>query len=207
VPQGSVVGPLLFTLYTTPLSHLLTASSVRFHLYANDTQLYISFTSSESKASLEKLSATLDQVFGWFCTNRLSVNPSKTEYLLIGTPQQRSKVTDSSVFFNGLALSPTDSARILGVIFDNGLNFEKHISSICRSSFFQIRQIRQIRSSLDVDSAIIFANSLVHSKIDYCNSLLHALPASSIVRLQQLQNSLARVVCKSSSFRAHTTPL
>jgi hypothetical protein len=109
---------------------------------------------------------------------------------LIGTPQQRSKVTDSSVFFNGLALSPTDSARNLDVIFDNGLNFEKHISTICCSSFFQIRQIRQIRSSLDVDSAIIFASSLVHSKIDYCNSLLHALPASSIVRLQHVQNSL-----------------
>src|ERR1044071_9495188 len=77
------------------------------------------------------------------------------------------------------------------------------MSAVCCSSFFQIRQIRQIRSCLERNSAVILANSLVHSKFDYCNSLLCGLPSSSAMRLQIVQNSLARVVCNTTKFRSH----
>jgi len=206
VPQGSVLGPLLFCLYTTPLTSIFDNSPVSSHFYADDSQCYISFSSTDSPLSLAKLSSTLDSTYEWLTLNRLCLNPSKTEYLLIGTPQQRSKILSSSINFRGINLTPSSDARNLGVIFDSNLSFNKHISNICSSSFYQIRQLRQIRSSLDTNSAIVLANALVTSKLDYCNSLLYSLPATAITRLQRVQNALARVVVPTARYGQHITP-
>src|SRR5207244_3298120 len=115
------------------------------------------------------LSSCLYSVYSWFTSNRLSVNPSKTEYMLVGNSRQRAKLTSTSLTFNGNNLTPVDSCRNLGIVFDKELSFEKHISSICSTSFYHIFQLRQIRSSLDTNSAIVLANALVSSKLDYCN--------------------------------------
>ena len=158
IPQGFVLGPLLFSLYTSPISQIFTKASISYHLYADDTQIYISFSPSQSYDSLSLLSSTLDEVYAWLTSNRLSVNPSRTEFLIIGNPQQRNKIQSSSIVFCGNIISPSTSARNLGVAFDSSLSLTKHISSICKSAYYQIRQLRQIRSSLDISSAIILAN-------------------------------------------------
>jgi hypothetical protein len=109
--------------------------------------------------------------------------------------------------FSNTTLTPTTHVRNLGVIFDADLSFKKHISTLCSSSFHHIRQLRQIRSSLDTKSVALLANSLVSSKLDYCNSLFYGLPATSMNRIQRIQNSLARVVVPSTRRSHHITPV
>ena len=140
-------------------------------------------------------------------SNRLSVNPSKTEYLFFGNSQQCAKVSSATVAFCGNTLTPTNSCRNLGVVFDRDISFQKHISSICSSSFYHIRYLRQIRSCLDINSAVILANALVsssNSTITILFLIIFLLVwASTLNRLQIVQNSLARVVVPSVKEREH----
>ena len=91
VPRGTVLDPLLYTLHTTPLGFGISKNSTKYHLYVDDTQLYISFTPSKSTTSLEILSNTVSYILSWMNSNNLLLNPPNTEFLLVGTKQQRLK--------------------------------------------------------------------------------------------------------------------
>jgi len=100
----------------------------------------------------------------------------------------------------------THFACNLGFIFDEHLSFFDQISTLSKSCYYHIRQIRCIRPYLDLKTASTIATSIVHSKLDYCNSLYYNLPKSQIARLQQIQNSLVRAVVKAPKF-CHITPI
>jgi len=209
VPQGSILGPLLFTLYLTPLNNTSSMTAgVGSHFYADDTQIYISFSADDAAASLRHLSSALQGIYEWLSANRLALNADKTEYLIVGLRQQKAKLLNQSLDLNfaGSSIQPSEMVRNLGVLFDGDMSMKSHVSNLCRSSFMCIRSLRQIRSMLDFDSAKLVANALVMSKLDYCNSLLYGINAGLVNRLQRVQNTLARVVVPSVRRSDHISP-
>ena len=117
-------------------------------------------------------------------------------FLLIGLSKQLAKINNSS-------LTTTHAPRNLGFISDEHLTFSDQISSVSKSCYYHIRQLRCIRPYLDTKTSSTIATSIVHSKLDYCNSLYHNLPKCQITRLQQIQNSLARQSSQIQSHHSH----
>jgi len=116
-------------------------------------------------------------------SNFLSLNPSTTEFLIFGLPQQLSKLNNPTNHLpNNVILSPVVPARNLGVIFNKNLSFAQHISSTSKSCFHKIHDLRRIRNRPTIDQTTVrtIATSHIHSKIDYCNSLLRNLPAKQL---------------------------
>ena len=201
VPPGSALGPLVFTLYTTPLSSMISGHTIPHHLYADDSQLHVSFASGDSTAALNGLQSYLASVQSWMSKNTLKLNPDKTEFLLIGNEQQWSKYLSMfPIELFSAKTNPTKSARNVRVILYNNFAFHSHISAVCSSCFHHVRNLRHIRQYLDVDGAKILATALVSSCRDYCRSLLHGIADTDLTKLQCVQNQLARIVTKSPSF-------
>jgi len=124
-------------------------------------------------SSITQLQHSLQQISSWTTANLLTLNSSKTEFLVIGLLQQLAKINTSS-------LITTHSARILGFIFDEHLNFSDQISALSKSCYYRIRELPCIRPYLDFKTASIIATSIIHSTLDYCNSLYYNLPQSQI---------------------------
>ena len=163
--------------------------------------IYISFSSGNSAAALNGLQSCLASVQSWMSTNKLKLNPDKTEFLLIGNKRQRSKYLSMfSIELLSVETYPAKSAHNIGVIFDKNFNFRSHISAICSSRIYHIRDLRLIRRHLDLDSEKLLANALVSSRLDYCNSLLSGIAETDLTKLQLVLNRLARAVTKSPPF-------
>ena len=143
VNQGSVLGPILFSLYITPLSKVIqNHPGISFHFYADDTQLYVHLTHKNVALPLDKLSHCLDDVKRWLSTNKLKLNPCKTEFIVFGSKSQREKLNHSfPVNKLGNLISPIDAVGNLGVWFDSNFSFPCHVMKVCKACFAHVKDL------------------------------------------------------------------
>ena len=135
VPQGSCLGLLLFSVYVSKLFEVIKSHLPHAHAYADETQLYLSFK-PDSAVSETDVRFAMEQciraVRAWMVVDKLKLNEEKTEFMLIGTHQQLSKVRTDSLLVAGTVVSSVSEARNLGVWFDSKFQFQTHINKTCQ---------------------------------------------------------------------------
>ena len=202
VPQGSVLGPLLFIVYTADLATIAKKHGVSLHAFADDTQLYLHCRRVDTVSAAAQLERCIEDVGHWMSANRLKLNTDKTELLWVGS---RYSLSQQGCYLPVLQLGPdtiatSDHVRLLGVTLSSDLSLDKHVSIVSASSFYWLRQLRRSRRSLDKDSLVTLVHAFVSSRVDYCNALLAGAPKVTTDKLQRVVNAAARVVSGTRKF-------
>ena len=207
VPQGSVLGPQGFIAYTEDLAELIEEHLLGHHMYADDTQLIAHLTINAIPSVATRLQNSIEAIQVWCNSRRLQLNPTKTELIWFGSKTNLKKIADLNLnLYIGLdIIKPVNVVRDLGVYMDSELSMKHHISTVVRACFFHLRRLKSIRRILGADVTSGLVSAFVTTRIDYCNSILAALPQSSIDPLQRVQNAAARLITGTGT-REHITP-
>ena len=139
-------------------------------------------------------------------TDKLKLNDDKTEFLIIGTRQQLSKVHIEKLSVGDVSAAPVISARNLGTWFNTNLGLVTHITNTCKAAVYHLHNITRIRKFLTMAFTKVLVHAFIMARIDYCNSLLYGLPTTHINKLQRVQNAAARLICSTPRF-SHVTPV
>jgi len=135
--------------------------------------------------------ACISDVRAWLIHNRLRINDLKTEFLVVGSRLQLSKIATDSITVGDSTIQPVNSVRNLGTWFDSNMSMSIHIGKIFSKAFYGLYKIRQLRKFLNPESTKTLVHAFVTSHLDYCNSLFFGVPKYQIDRLQKVLNAAA----------------
>ena len=207
VPQGSVLGPRSFVYYAEDVQEIFKREELSYHLFADDMQGHRSSQPQDAARIVASLQDCISAVSNWCASKRLQLNAKKTEVLWFGSVAGLRKVdaADRRLTIGTDVIQPVEVVRDLGVYFDSHLTMKAHVARVARTCFYHLRRLRSIRRSLGRDVTARLVSALVISRLDYCNSVLAHLPASTLAPLQRVINAAARMVVDLGP-RDHVTP-
>ena len=205
VPQGSILGPLLFILYINELASL-EEFGITIHSYADDTTLYIGLNPKlEFYIVVEKLKNYLHKINLWMSKNFLKLDVNKTQLLvckkkrLLDTYQPHILNLKNTLNIH-VDTDLLSKAKLLGVVLDQPLSLNHMITETCTICYFKLTKLRNLRSFLSYDHKIMLLKTFIISRIDYCNSLYACLLHYLLRRLERLLNTCIRSIFNISIF-------
>ena len=179
MPQGSILGPVEYSIYTFSVGDIIRQHHFQYYMYADDTQLYVAFDLSRENSltlAIEKLKNCIGEISQWMSTNKLELNKEKTEVVIFKTPHFKGKLSPDRISLGDASVKTSESAMNIGVTFYETMSMADHISAVCKSANFHLRNIGKIRKYITKDACSILVHSLITSSLDHANATLFGLP-------------------------------